>query len=298
MMLENIGASWRAVVVGFTVVLGALSSGCGSESGKRTVRDCSAECPEGYCDEDTGVCTFAPAAPEGGAGGAGGADGVGGQAGEAGEQGEPAMPQGGAGGVSSAEGDEVAPSLAITSPGEGDVLGPDVSFDFEADEPVTYRCSLNDEELDDCEPGMTLEDLLSGQHTFSVVAIDEAGNESELVDVTFVVNRAPTIEDVADIVTPEDISTGALPFGVDDEDNSAEDLIVIKALVFKERAPRHWYDALALLQRTDLDWGYLIKRALAYDFGRVLSLLIYARSEDRAVPAEAIRRLFDAWSRS
>jgi predicted nucleotidyltransferase len=74
----------------------------------------------------------------------------------------------------------------------------------------------------------------------------------------------------------------------------AEDLIVIKALVFKERAPRHWYDALALLQRTDLDWGYLIKRALAYDFRRVLSLLIYARSEDRAVPAEAIQKLFDA----
>ncbi len=74
----------------------------------------------------------------------------------------------------------------------------------------------------------------------------------------------------------------------------AEDLIVIKALVFKERAPRHWYDALALLQRTDLDWGYLIKRALGYDFRRVLSLLIYARSEDRAVPAEAIQKLFDA----
>ena len=76
----------------------------------------------------------------------------------------------------------------------------------------------------------------------------------------------------------------------------AEDLIVIKALVFKERAPRHWYDALALLQRTDLDWSYLIKRALAYDHRRVLSLLIYARSEDRAVPAEAIQKLFDAGS--
>ncbi len=75
----------------------------------------------------------------------------------------------------------------------------------------------------------------------------------------------------------------------------AEDLIVIKGLVFKERAPRHWYDALALLQRTDLDWAYLIRRALQYDPGRILSLLIYARSEDRAVPAEAIDRLFEAW---
>jgi predicted nucleotidyltransferase len=77
---------------------------------------------------------------------------------------------------------------------------------------------------------------------------------------------------------------------------SAEDLIVIKALVFKERAPRHWYDALALLQRRDLDWDYLIRRALKYDSSRVLSLLVYARSEDRAVPAEAVDRLFAAWS--
>jgi hypothetical protein len=76
---------------------------------------------------------------------------------------------------------------------------------------------------------------------------------------------------------------------------SAEDLIVIKALVFKERAPRHWYDALALLQRPDLDWDYLVTRSLEYDSSRLLSLLLYARSEDRAVPAEAIGRLFDAW---
>jgi hypothetical protein len=227
MMFENIGASWRAVVVGFTVALSALASGCGSDSGKRTVRDCSAECPEGYCDEDTGICTFAPEGPEGGAGGAGAA---GGAAGVGGEASEPSMPEGGAGGRPSVDRDELAPSLAITRPGEGEVLGPDVSFEFEADEPATYRCFLNDEELDECEPGLTLVDLLSGEHTFSVIAIDEAGNESELVEVTFVVNRAPTIDDVADIVTPEDISTGALPFGIEDEDNAAEDLIVTATL--------------------------------------------------------------------
>ena len=72
-----------------------------------------------------------------------------------------------------------------------------------------------------------------------------------------------------------------------------EDLIVIKALVFKERAPRHWYDALALLQREDLDWDYLIERALRYEPARVLSLLVYARSLDQAVPAEPISRLFE-----
>ncbi len=74
---------------------------------------------------------------------------------------------------------------------------------------------------------------------------------------------------------------------------SVEDLIVIKALVFKERAPRHWYDALALLQREDVDWDYLVDRALRYDPRRVLSLLIYARSLDQAVPPEPLQRLFE-----
>jgi predicted nucleotidyltransferase len=72
---------------------------------------------------------------------------------------------------------------------------------------------------------------------------------------------------------------------------SAEDLIVIKALVHKERSPRHWFDALALLRREDLDWEYLLDRARLYNPLRVLSLLYYARSSDQVVPADAIRRL-------
>jgi hypothetical protein len=72
---------------------------------------------------------------------------------------------------------------------------------------------------------------------------------------------------------------------------SAEDLIVIKALVHKERSPRHWFDALALLRREDLDWDYLLDRARRYNPLRVLSLLYYARSSDQVVPADAIRRL-------
>lgn len=222
-MLGNIGASWRAVALGFSVALSTLAAACGSDTGKRTVRECPAECPEERCDQETGMCIFVAEVPEGGAGGAGGAGG------EAGEP-EPVMPEGGAGGQPSVERDEVSPVVAITSPSEGDVLGPDVSFDFEADEPVTYRCFLNDEALEECKPGMTLVDLLSGQHTFSVVATDEAGNESEVVEVTFVVNRGPTIDDIAEIVTLEDVSTGALPFGIGDEDNSAEDLVVTATL--------------------------------------------------------------------
>ena len=43
------------------------------------------------------------------------------------------------------------------------------------------------------------------------------------------------------------------------------------------------------------DWDYLVSRALRYESLRVLSLLFYARSEDRAVPAEAIDMLYEAW---
>jgi predicted nucleotidyltransferase len=71
----------------------------------------------------------------------------------------------------------------------------------------------------------------------------------------------------------------------------AEDLIVIKALVHKEHTPRHWFDALALISRSDLDWGYLERRAAAHDPLRVASLLAYAQSADLPVPEGPIERL-------
>jgi hypothetical protein len=74
---------------------------------------------------------------------------------------------------------------------------------------------------------------------------------------------------------------------------SPEDLIVIKALVHKERSPRHWFDALALLRREDLDWDYLIGRASRYSALRVASLLCYAISQDQVVPGDAVRRLVE-----
>jgi predicted nucleotidyltransferase len=71
----------------------------------------------------------------------------------------------------------------------------------------------------------------------------------------------------------------------------AEDLIVIKALVHKEHAPRHWFDALALIARSDLDWSYLERRAAAHNPLRVASLLCYAQSADLPVPEAPIERL-------
>lgn len=71
-----------------------------------------------------------------------------------------------------------------------------------------------------------------------------------------------------------------------------EDQVVIKAIAHDEPSARHWNDALALLALCDIDWDYLLERALR-GAKRVLSLLIYAQSNDLLVPSWAIGRLYD-----
>ena len=70
-----------------------------------------------------------------------------------------------------------------------------------------------------------------------------------------------------------------------------EDLLVIKAIVHDEHMPRHWHDALGIVAADDLDWEYLLRRA-RHGARRVLSLLLYAQSNDLLVPANALRQLF------
>lgn len=74
---------------------------------------------------------------------------------------------------------------------------------------------------------------------------------------------------------------------------SPEDLIVIKAVASTEASPHHWYDALGVIARCDLDWAYLVERSRRFGPRRILSLLLYAESTDLAVPATAIDRLFE-----
>jgi predicted nucleotidyltransferase len=71
----------------------------------------------------------------------------------------------------------------------------------------------------------------------------------------------------------------------------AEDMIVMKALAHEEHSPRHWHDALALVSRPDLDWDYLVRRALRHGARRVASLLLYAQSNDLHVPAGTVAAL-------
>lgn len=73
---------------------------------------------------------------------------------------------------------------------------------------------------------------------------------------------------------------------------SPEDLLVIKAVATREHGSHHWYDALGIISRNPIDWAYLVERGRQAGPRRVLSLLLYAESNDMAVPAEAVEALF------
>ena len=71
-----------------------------------------------------------------------------------------------------------------------------------------------------------------------------------------------------------------------------EDLVVIKAVVHDEKTPRHWFDALGIIARADLDWDYLVRRARRAA-RRVAGLLLYAQSNDLLVPPAPLRSLLE-----
>ncbi len=62
-----------------------------------------------------------------------------------------------------------------------------------------------------------------------------------------------------------------------------EDLIMIKAIIHDEATPRHWYDALGIIAGVEIDWDYLLSRSTLGP-RRLLSLLVYAQSNDLIVP--------------
>jgi predicted nucleotidyltransferase len=73
---------------------------------------------------------------------------------------------------------------------------------------------------------------------------------------------------------------------------SPEDFIVIKAAAHEENNPHHWHDALAVITQGNIDWEYLLLRA-KHSPRRVLSMLLYAQSNDLAVPNSIIQKLFE-----
>jgi predicted nucleotidyltransferase len=73
---------------------------------------------------------------------------------------------------------------------------------------------------------------------------------------------------------------------------SREDLLVMKALAFGEQTPSYWHEALGIIARGELDWDYVLYRA-RHGTRRILSLLLYAQSNDLPVPPRAVHELFE-----
>jgi hypothetical protein len=73
-----------------------------------------------------------------------------------------------------------------------------------------------------------------------------------------------------------------------------EDLAIIKAVLYTEARKKDWFDALALVARPDVDWDYLTRRARGHAVQRILSLLLYARSERVEVPDSVIEEMIAA----
>lgn len=72
---------------------------------------------------------------------------------------------------------------------------------------------------------------------------------------------------------------------------SPEDLIIIKCAVASEVGPHHWHDALAILSHATVDWAYLMRRGRRAA-RRLLSLLVYAQSNDIWIPNGIVTQLF------
>ena len=70
-----------------------------------------------------------------------------------------------------------------------------------------------------------------------------------------------------------------------------EDLLIMKANLFEEHKPRHWFDALAVI-KPDLDWPYLVRRSRPLA-RQVLSLLIFGQQRGLPVPDAVIKDLFN-----
>lgn len=79
--------------------------------------------------------------------------------------------------------DEFAPEMPDCDPPETTITKKpprktrkkQVTFEFEADEPATFRCKLDDNSYKDCESPLELM-AKPGRHVFRVHATDEAGN--------------------------------------------------------------------------------------------------------------------------
>lgn len=116
--------------------------------------------------------------------------------------------------------------------------------------------------------------------------IHKARRGGVTVDVIFKAARRLYVDDeMLDRAVP------AVVFGAPVRLIPPEDLVVMKALLHDEDRAFDWFDALSLVERSDLDWEYLVRRARAFGVHRVWSLLLFASTRGIDVPEDVLTQL-------
>ncbi|HSL00487.1 MAG TPA: N,N-dimethylformamidase beta subunit family domain-containing protein [Rubrobacteraceae bacterium] len=109
--------------------------------------------------------------------------------------------------------DTKAPNVTIDSGPSGTVANDSATFEFSADERAAFECKLDANEFQPCSSPKEYSALPNGEHTFTVKAIDAAGNGSQPVDRTWIIDvdrTPPTVSKVSPL--PQATS---VPFGTD-----------------------------------------------------------------------------------
>jgi len=109
--------------------------------------------------------------------------------------------------------DLTAPIVSIDSGPSGDVDTTTATFEFSANEPATFYCSLNGAAPGLCQSGLKYNNLTLGTYTFAVYAVDLSEGENESAPVS----RSFTVKDM----TAPTVNLGQTPGSAIDEGQTA-----------------------------------------------------------------------------
>ncbi|MCD6471379.1 DUF2341 domain-containing protein, partial [bacterium] len=87
--------------------------------------------------------------------------------------------------------DFTSPEIKITSQPENPTNNNQAKFEFSSSENVVFECSLDDSQFEECSSPKIYSDLEDGYHLFSLQAKDEAGNYSQVIDITWLIDTTP-----------------------------------------------------------------------------------------------------------
>ena len=115
--------------------------------------------------------------------------------------------------------------------------------------------------------------------------IFKAAKRGLLVDLIFESSDGTTLEaDVAERIRREEFAGRQIPV------IPPEVLLLTKVSAFREDTAHQWFDCLGIIEHADLDWRYLLQRALPKPH-RLTALLVWAQGNRDCVPREVLDEL-------